>query len=416
MSFDNLVVTFCGVRCDNPFLLSSSPVSNSAEMCLRALDAGWAGVVYKTLNRDERFRVIMPSPRLHPFHCDGARLVGLQNAEQISDRPLKDNLADLALIKKRFPDRLLVSSIMGYDDDDWALLARASEDAGADLLELNFSCPQMARKDAGHRVGQDFDAVTRFTEATRAATRLPVMAKMTPNITDMVPVALAAKRGGADAIAAINTVRVISDVDVETFTPQPAIAGRSGITGFSGPAVKPIALRFVAELATAPQLGLPISAIGGVETWIDALQFLLLGGTTVQVTTGVMKYGYRIVEDLKEGLSDFLTDHGHASLAPLIGAAARKLVDPADFDHRAQVVSTVDAARCIGCGRCHISCHDAANQAMRFDAATRKASVDEARCVGCMLCRHVCPVDGCVGVRPVDTSVTAHAALTTHRA
>jgi dihydropyrimidine dehydrogenase (NAD+) subunit PreA len=407
----DLAVTFCGLPCPNPFLLSSSPVSNSAEMCLRALDAGWGGVVYKTLNRDDRFRVIMPSPRLHPFHCDEARLVGLQNAEQISDRPLKDNLADLALIKKRFPDRLLVSSIMGYEDEDWAVLARASEDAGADLLELNFSCPQMARKDAGHRVGQDFDAVTRYTEATKTATRLPVMAKMTPNITDMVPVALAAKRGGADAIAAINTVRVISDVDLATFTPCPTIGGRSGITGFSGPAVKPIAMRFVAELANAPELGLPISAIGGIETWVDALHFLLLGGTTLQVTTGVMKYGYRIVEDLKEGLSDFLVDRGFASLEPLIGAAARKLVDPSDFDHRHQVVSVVDEARCIGCGRCHISCADGANQAMAFDPQRRKAQVDEARCVGCLLCRHVCPVDGCIGVKEVDTAVTPHAAV-----
>ena len=411
MSFANLAVTFCGVRCVNPFLLSSSPVSNSAEMCLRALDAGWGGVVYKTLNRDDRFRVIMPSPRLAPFDCDGVRLVGLQNAEQISDRPLKDNLADLALIKKRHPDRLLVSSIMGYDDDDWAVLARASEDAGADLLELNFSCPQMARRDAGHRVGQDFEAVTRFTEATRSATRLPIMAKMTPNLTDMVPVALAAKQGGADAIAAINTVRVISGIDHQTFTPQPAIAGRSGITGFSGPAVKPIAMRFVAELANAPGLGLPISAIGGVETWLDALDFLLLGGTTVQVTTGVMKYGYRIVEDLAEGLSDFLVERGYASLEPLIGAAAKKLVDPADFDHRRQVVSTVDAQRCIGCGRCRISCHDAANQAMQLDPTTRKAHVDEARCVGCLLCRHVCPIEGCIGVKEVDTAVTPHAAV-----
>ena len=414
MSFDNLRVTFCGVPCQNPFLLSSSPVSNSAEMCLRALEAGWGGLVYKTLNRDDRFRVIMPSPRLAPFHCDGVRLVGLQNAEQISDRPLKDNLADLALIKKRFPDRLLVSSIMGFDDDDWIVLAKASEDVGADLLELNFSCPQMARKDAGHRVGQDYEAVTHFTEVTRAATHLPVMAKMTPNITDMVPVALAAKRGGADAIAAINTVRVVSDVDLETFTPQPAIAGRSGITGFSGPAVKPIAMRFVAELANARELGLPISAIGGIETWIDALHFLLLGGTTVQVTTGVMKYGYRLIEDLTEGLSDFLVDRGYASLDPLIGVAAKKLVDPADFDHRVQVVSTVDEARCIGCGRCRISCHDAANQAMELDATTRKAHVDEARCVGCLLCRHVCPIDGCIGVKEVDTTVTPHAAVMPH--
>jgi dihydropyrimidine dehydrogenase (NAD+) subunit PreA len=339
------------------------------------------------------------------------RFVGLQNAEQISDRPINDNIADIALLKKKYPHKVLISSIMGYDDDDWAELAKMSEDAGADMLELNFSCPQMARKDAGHRIGQDYESVSHFTEVVKKACKIPVMAKMTPNITDIVPVALAAKQGGADAISAINTIKAITDVDIENFTPLPNIKGHSAATGFSGPSAKPVALRFVSDLYNSKEINLQISAIGGIETWIDVLQFLLLGGTTIQVTTGILRYGYRIVEDMIEGLSDFMIDRNIQSLNEIIGKAATKIIDPSEFNTRYQVVSDIDEEKCIGCGQCYISCHDGANQAIQFDPEKRKASVDEEKCVGCLLCKHVCPVWDCISYKEVDTEIAKHAAV-----
>jgi len=354
----DLSIHFCGVKFENPFCLSSSPVGYHAEMCARAYDAGWGGIVYKTLGLEKSFKVVMPSPRLNAYNVGDKRFVGLQNAEQITDRPIKDNIKDLIWLKKNYPNKVLISSIMGYIDSDWGELAKMSEDAGADMLELNFSCPQMAHKNAGHRVGQDFHAVAGFTEVVKKASKLPVIAKMTPNITDMLPVALAAKNGGADAIAAINTIRAITEIDINNFTPLPNIHGKSSPTGFSGPAAKPIALRFVSELYNSKQLNLPISGIGGIETWIDALHFLLLGASNLQVTTGIMKYGYRIVEDMIEGLSDYMLERNIKSLEDIIGKAAQKIVDPSEFNTRFQVVSVIDESKCIGCGQCYISCQD----------------------------------------------------------
>ena len=407
----DLSINFCGIKFENPFCLSSSPVSNHAEMCARAFDAGWGGIVYKTLGLEKSFRVVMPSPRLSVLNYMDKRFVGLQNAEQITDRPIKDNIRDIAWLKKNYPKKVLISSIMGYTDEDWIELAKMSEDAGADMLELNFSCPQMAHPSAGHRTGQDFHAVATFTEVVKKATKLPVMAKMTPNITDMLPVALAAKDGGADAISAINTIKAITDIDINSFTPLPNIHGHSSATGFSGPSVKPVALRFVSDLYNSKPLQLPISGVGGIETWIDALQFLLLGATNLQVTTGILRYGYRIVEDMIEGLGDYMIERNIKSLDEIIGKAAQKLTDPSNFETRYQVVSVIDEEKCIGCGQCFISCHDGANQAIKFDSAKRKATVDEERCVGCLLCKHVCPVWDCVSYKEVDTTVVKHAAI-----
>lgn len=407
----DLSIEFCGVKCENPFFLSSSPVSNHAEMCARAFDAGWGGIVYKTLNLESSFKIVMPSPRLNAYHYNDKRFIGLQNAEQISDRNIDDNIADIKYLKKNYPSKVLISSIMGFNDADWSILAKMSEEAGADMLELNFSCPQMARKDAGHRIGQNYDAVAHFTEVVKKSVKIPVLAKMTPNITDMLPVALSAKNGGADAIAAINTVRAITDIDINTFTPLPNIHNFSGITGFSGAAVKPIGMRFVSELYNSKKLNLPISAIGGIETWVDALHYILLGGRTLQVTTAIMRYGYRIVEDLIEGLSDFMLDRNIRSIEEIIGKAAGKLIDPSEFTTKYQVVSQINKDKCIGCGQCYISCQDGANQAIKFDTKLRKAEVDETRCVGCLLCKHVCPVWDCISHKEIDTSVVKHAAI-----
>ncbi len=399
----SLEIEFCGLRFRNPFCLSSSPVSNTAQMVSRAFDAGWGGAVYKTLNLERDYRIIDPTPRLNALHHGDRRFVGLQNIEMVSERPLADNLRDIAWLKKHYPDRVLIVSIMGYSDAGWIELAQGAAEAGADMLELNFSCPQMAIEGAGHKIGQAYDVLEHYTRVVKDNVSIPIMAKMTPNITDMIPPALAAKQGGADAISAINTLRAITEVDLDGFAPKPAIQGRGSISGFSGPAVKPIALRFVAELAQSAELNLPVSGLGGMETWQDAAMFLLMGASNLQATTAVMRYGYRIIESLCGGLEDYLESKGLRSVGELVGRGLEFTVDPSEHHQTRHVVSKVDPDKCIGCGLCYVVCHDAANQAMQFDAGReRKAQVDQERCVGCLLCQHVCPVWDCITTEEID--------------
>jgi dihydropyrimidine dehydrogenase (NAD+) subunit PreA len=391
----DLSVEFCGIRFQNPFLLSSSPVSNCAEMVGRAFDAGWGGVVYKTLNSGS-VPIVHPSPRMHPYHYDDKRLVGLQNVEQISDRPLADNLLDFLWLKKHYPKHPIVSSIMGFSNEEWAYLARVSEDNGADMLELNFSCPHMTVEGSGHKVGQAFALCEKFTETVKKAVRIPVMAKMTPNITDMTEPALFAKKGGADAISAINTVRGITEIGPEDRVPRPNIFGVGAISGYSGPGVKPIALRFIAEMAQCAELGLPLSAIGGIETWVDALEFLLAGATTLQVTTGIIHYGYRIVEDMIEGLSDYMAERGVGKVSELVGGALAKLRGTDAFDLARQGVARYDLDRCVGCGQCYIVCRDAGGQALEWEGEKRRPKLTEEKCLSCMICSFICPIHGLI--------------------
>ena len=405
VSRPSLEIEFCGLQFINPFCLSSSPVGNTAEMIARAFDAGWGGAVYKTLNLERDYEIIDPTPRLNALHDGDRRFIGLQNIEMISERSFAQNLKDIAWLKQHYPDRMLIVSIMGYSNEGWIELAQGSADAGADMLELNFSCPQMAVEGAGHKIGQAFDMLERYTRVVKENVSIPVMAKMTPNITDMLPVAMASKRGGADAISAINTLRAITEVDLDTFAPMPTIQGKGSISGFSGPAVKPIALRFVSELAQSKELGLPVSGLGGIETWRDAAMFLLMGASNLQATTGIMHYGYRIIASLTEGLEDYLEAKGLNSVGELVGRGLPFTVDPSEHHQTKHVISKVDADKCIGCGLCHIVCHDGANQAMKFDRQTRKAETDKERCVGCLLCKHVCPVWDCITTEEIHERI-----------
>jgi len=392
----SLAVDFCGITFPNPFCLSSSPVGNTYDMCARAFDMGWGGVVYKTIGLDYDVKITHPSPRLNAYHRLPNRVVGLQNVEQISDRSTKDNFDDVARLKKDYPDKALICSIMGLTHaNDWIELAKMAEAAGADMIECNFSCPQMTVEGTGHKVGQDGDIIEKLTSMTKGACSIPIMAKMTPNVTDMVPVALAAQRGGADAISAINTMKAISAIDMDSGLPLPNIAGNSSISGFSGKAVKPTALRFIAEMAKDSKLVIPISGMGGIYTWIDVVEFLLLGATTIQVTTGIMHHGYRIVEDMIEGVEDYMIDHGYKSIDEFIGKALDHIVDPSELSHETQAVAVIDHETCIGCGQCFLTCRDGAATAISF-GKDRKPIVDEDICFGCLMCQHICPVADCI--------------------
>jgi dihydropyrimidine dehydrogenase (NAD+) subunit PreA len=399
----DLSVEFCGVRFLNPFLLSSSPVSNCAEMIQRAFDAGWGGVAYKTLVTD-RIPIYHPSPRMHGYHYGDTRLVGLQNVEQTTDRGLKPNLRDITYLKKKYPKHIVLASIMGFSNQEWADLAKAVTDAGADMIELNFSCPHMTVEGSGAKVGKVNDLVEKFTATVRGVTRLPLVAKMTPNITDMVEPALSAKRGGADALSAINTVAGLSEVGLNDWIPRPNVFGKGAISGYSGPAVKPIGLRFIAQLASHPKLRLPLSGMGGIETWIDVLEYLLVGASTVQVTTGIIHYGYRIVEDMIEGVTDYMKMKGVKRLADLVGKALPHLHETGDFDVKRQGIAQYDTDRCVGCGQCYIVCQDAGGQALAWDSATRRPTLDKDKCLSCMVCSFVCPVSGTISYREMPKS------------
>lgn len=390
----DLSINYLGVKCENPFFLSSSPVGSNYEMVAKAYEAGWGGVFYKTIGV---FIADECSPRFDIVNKEGTTWMGFKNMEQISDKQLDVNLENIFKLKRDYPDKVMVASIMGSCDEEWVQLSKMVTDAGADLIECNFSCPQMTTHSMGSDVGTNVELVEQYSRAVASATHLPVIAKMTPNLANMEPPALAALKGGAKGISAINTVKSITNIDFENMSGMPVVNGKSSISGYSGAAVKPIALRFVAQLMQHPEIGkYDISGIGGIETWRDAVEFLLLGAKNIQVTTSVMQYGYRIVEDMINGTSHFMNERGYNKVDDFLGLALKNLIPTEDLDRDFKLIAKINDDKCIGCGRCYISCNDAAHQAITWDEAERKPAVDKEKCVGCHLCLNVCPVMDCI--------------------
>lgn len=386
----DLSITFLGVKFPNPFCLSASPVGNCYDMCKKAYDTGWGGVVFKTIGF---FIADEVSPRFDALTKEAEPFVGFKNMEQIAEHPLEDNLRDIRRLKKEYPDKVLISSIMGANEKEWEELARLSEEAGADMLELNFSCPQMTSHAMGSDVGSSPELCRKYCQAVRRGSKLPFMAKMTPNVTDMCEVALASIEGGSDGISAINTVKSITGVDLDKKIGLPIVNGKSSISGYSGKAIKPIALRFVQQMKTHPKLkDVEISGIGGIETWEDAAEFILLGCKNLQVTTAIMQYGYRVVEDMCNGLMHYMEEQGVDKLEDLVGLATKNIIPAEELDRDYIVYPEIDAEKCVGCGRCVISCYDGAHQAMEWDKEKRIPSCNHDKCVGCHLCSLVCPV------------------------
>ena len=379
----------CGIPLENPFLLSSSVVASTYDMCARAFEAGWAGICFKTICS---FEIHEASPRYSAIQGSSGELIGFKNIEQLSDHSVAENMEIFRRLKKNYPTKFILASIMGQDEQEWEELARLCEENGADAIELNFSCPNMAEHGLGSDIGQIPELVERYTAAAKRGCRIPVLAKLTPNVASLVPAAKAAARGGADGLAAINTIKSVTAVNLHTYISAPAVHGLSAVGGYSGNAVKPIALRMIAELGWEEELkGLSISGMGGIETWRDAMEYVLLGCSTVQVTTAVMQYGYRIVEDLKSGLNRYLTEKGFGSVMDAVGLGLDSLKASTDVLERDTVIyPSFDRRKCIGCGRCVISCMDGGHQALQLDGS-RKPVLDLKKCVGCHLCVLVCP-------------------------
>lgn len=390
----DLSIDFLGVKCENPFFLSSSPVGSNYEMIKKAFEAGWGGVYYKTIG------IYIPdecSPRFDITRKEAETWLGFKNMEQISDKPNEVNLEYIRRLKKEFPTKVLAVSIMGSNDEEWATLAKMVTEAGADIIECNFSCPQMTSHAMGSDVGANPELVERYSRIVKENTNVPVIAKMTPNIENMVIPARAAIKGGADGISSINTIKSISNLDLENLTAMPVVNGKSSISGYSGAAVKPIALRFLTNLKQDEELkDVPVSGIGGIETWQDCLEFLLLGARNLQVTTAIMQYGYRIVEDMISGLSHFMDEKGFDKLDDLIGLALDNIVPAEALDRDFKIIPKIDYDKCVGCGRCYISCFDAAHQAIDWNEEKREPVINHDKCVGCHLCLNVCPVLDCI--------------------
>lgn len=385
----DITTNICGVKLENPFLLSSSVVVSTYDMCKRALQAGWAGIVYKTMCP---FDIHESSPRFSSLKNWDNSFAGFKNIEQLSAHTLEEDIDILKKLKKEFPNKVIIASIMGRNEEEWEYVAKKVAESGCDAIELNFSCPNMELKGTGSDIGQNPDTVKRYTAAARKGAKLPLIAKMTPNITDIKLPARAAKEGGADGISAINTIKSITNINLKSLVPEPNVNGKTSIGGYSGRAIKPIALRFVTELANDEKLKeINISGIGGIYTYKDAIEFLLLGSSSVQLTTAIMEYGYRIIDDLILGLKIFMKENNFHKVSDFVGISKRNVVDAEKLERDTILFPKFNYDKCVGCGRCFISCKDGGHSAIKFDLETRKPSLDGSKCVGCHLCKQVCP-------------------------
>ncbi|WP_127529331.1 NAD-dependent dihydropyrimidine dehydrogenase subunit PreA [Paenibacillus kobensis] len=392
----DLRVSLAGIEAPNPFWLASAPPTNTGYQVQRAFEAGWGGAVWKTLGEP----IINTSSRFAAVHFGGQRVAGFNNIELITDRPLEVNLKEIYETKKKFPNHALVVSLMVEPKrEKWHEIVKRVEDVGVDGLELNFGCPHgMAERGMGSASGQQPDLVEMQTMWAKEAASTPVIVKLTPNITDITVTARHAVLGGADAISMINTINSLAGVDLDSWQTIPHVAGKGAHGGYCGPAVKPIALNMVAECARHSDIGVPISGIGGIATWQDAAEFMLMGASAVQICTAAMHHGFRIVEEMIDGLNHYLDNKGIASVKELVGKAVPRYSKWGDLDLNYRVVARINTETCINCNKCYIACEDTSHQCI--DRLTSESGpylqVREEDCVGCNLCSIVCPVDGAI--------------------
>ena len=395
----DLSCNIAGVKSPNPFWLASAPPTDKKYNVERAFKAGWGGVVWKTLGEDPP--VVNVSSRYGAIDLNGFKIAGLNNIELITDRPLEVNLREITEVKRQWPDRALVVSLMvPCDEESWKRILKRVELTGADAVELNFGCPHgMSERGMGSAVGQVPEYVEMVTRWCKAYTRMPVFVKLTPNISDVRIPARAAKAGGADAVSLINTVNSIVTVDLDAMAPTPTVGGKGTHGGYCGPAVKPIALNMVAEIARDPAThGLPISGIGGISSWRDAAEFMALGSGSVQVCTAAMHYGFKIVQDMNDGLANWMDSKGYAKLSDFIGKAIPNVVNWNQLDLNFKTIANINQDQCVNCGLCYVVCEDTSHQSVRKIAGlTRREPIRyeiiEEECVGCNLCALACPVN-----------------------
>ena len=393
----DLSTNFLGIKSPNPYWLASAPPTDKKINVLRAFEAGWGGVVWKTLGS----QVKNVSSRYSAVNFNGTRVMGFNNIELISDRPLEINLKEIKECLKEFPDRAMIVSLMADNDkNSWHELIKKVEDTGAHGFELNFGCPHgMTERGMGAAVGQDPAIAKMVVEWVMEAATIPVITKLTPNVHSVVPTGKAVVEAGTNALSLINTIQSVTGIDLDTFVPNPYVAGKSVYGGYCGPAVKPIALKFLASIAKNEFTNkVPISGIGGISTWKDAAEFMLLGSTSVQVCTAAMKHGFRIIEDLCEGLNNWMDEKGFATIYDFIGKSVPTLTHWEDLDINYHHIAKIDQNKCIHCGLCYIACEDTSHQSINLEYGKpyNTYTVKEEECVGCNLCQLMCPVTDCI--------------------
>ncbi len=393
----DLRVNFAGIKAPNPFWLASAPPTNSGYQVQRAFEAGWGGAVWKTLGDP----ILNVSSRFAGTSYNGQRVAGFNNIELITDRPLEVNLKEIYETKKRFPNHAVIASLMVEPNQKaWHEIVKRVQDVGVDGFELNFGCPHgMAERGMGAASGQVPELVEKQTYWAKEVAEVPVIVKLTPNITDITSTAYAAVQGGADAISMINTINSLAGVDLDSWNTIPNVAGKGAHGGYCGPAVKPIALNMVAECARNPEINVPISGMGGVSDWKDAAEFMLMGAGSIQVCTAAMHHGFSIVEDMIDGLNNYLDDKGIVNLDGIVGKSVEKYSDWGNLDLNYKVVARINNDTCINCNKCHIACEDTSHQCIDMltdESGEAILRVREEDCVGCNLCSIVCPVDGAI--------------------
>jgi dihydropyrimidine dehydrogenase (NAD+) subunit PreA len=395
----DLSINFAGIKSPNPFWLASAPPTNSGYQVMKAFDAGWGGAVWKTLG----VPVVNVSSRYGGVNYRDKRLVGFNNIELISDRPLADNLREIEEVKKHFPNHAVIASLMVQSRAEWHQIVRDVTNAGSDGIELNFGCPHgMCERGMGSAVGQEPEVLRTIVEWVMEVAQIPVIVKLTPNITDITEPARAARAGGADAISLINTIQSIVGVDLDKFAPYPIVDGKGTNGGYCGPAVKPIALNMVKNCAQDPNVRLPISGIGGIENWRDAVEHILLGASSVQVCTAAMHFGFGIIREMTAGLEQYMVEKGFNTIYDFLGKALPNVKHWEDLNLKYKVTANIHEDKCIGCQLCYTACEDGAHQAIALRADTRIPEIIEENCVGCNLCSLVCPVEQCITMERTD--------------
>jgi dihydropyrimidine dehydrogenase (NAD+) subunit PreA len=401
----DLSTNFIGIHSPNPFWLASAPPTDKAYNVNRAFEAGWGGVVWKTLGDTP---IVNVSSRYGSLAIGEQKMAGFNNIELISDRPLDVNLKEINQIKKDWPDRAVIASLMvPCQEKDWKDIIMKVNDTAADGYELNFGCPHgMSERGMGSAVGQVPEYIRKVTEWAKKYSTIPVIVKLTPNITNILHPARAAFQGGADAVSLINTINSITAVDLDLMAPEPTVDGKGSHGGYCGPAVKPIALNMVAEIAKDEQMArLPISGIGGISTWRDAAEFFALGASTVQVCTAAMHHGFKIIDTLVDGLSRWMDSKNYRKLTDFIGLATNNVSNWNMLNMNYKVVAKIDQDLCIKCGLCYIACEDTSHQSITSskDGKERMYTIKEQECVGCNLCMHICPVESCITMKSIDS-------------
>lgn len=388
----SLNIEFAGVKFENPFVLAAAPPTDELEMVRRGLQAGWAGAVLKTTSVEPTV-VSLAYPMMSALDLPGNRVAALGNIDLISANHIDVIEKRVARLKNEFPDKVIIASIMGSEKEEWQSLVRRLEAAGVDMIECSFSCPQGSMgEQAGAMLAQNVAATQKVTAWVKeAAKRVPVVIKITPQVTDIVAVANAVKAGGADGICAANSIPGLTGVDIYSFVPLPNVGGFSTYSGITGPAIKPMTLRTIAEIKR--HVDIPITGTGGPVTWQDAVEFMAVGAGNVQFATAVMLYGYGIIDDLRAGMLRYLGEMGFESPMDIIGKALPRIVDHDDLPRMYDLRSRVQHDLCIGCGGCITACLDGGHMAITWQEGKRLPLVSDDYCVGCHLCVDVCPTN-----------------------